>query len=223
MHAVVRTGAKQYRVAEGDVIKVERLEGEAGDTVTLGEVLMLGGDSPEIGAPTVAGASVAAEILEQGRDAKIIVFKKRRRQNYRRKKGHRQHMTVLRIDEILTGGAQPSGKKSAKASAAQRPVDQTSEASPAPSEPLDDTAPAIRDDISLIGGVGPKLKAKLEEAGITSLVVLSEMTDATREQLSEMKLLDRAEREEWQEQAKELLAGKPPRAKVDQKSAEKGE
>ena len=219
MHAVVRTGAKQYRVAEGDVIKVERLEGEAGDTVTLGEVLMLGGDSPEIGAPTVAGASIAAEILEQGRDAKIIVFKKRRRQNYRRKKGHRQHMTVLRIDEILTGGAQPSGKKSAR-----KPViDQTSEASPAPSEPLDDTAPAIRDDVSLLSGVGPKLKDKLEEAGITSLVVLSEMTDATREQLSEMKLLDRAEREEWQEQAKELLAGKPPRAKVDQKSAEKGE
>ena len=216
MFAVVRTGAKQYRVAEGDVIKVERLSGEAGDTVTLGEVLMLGGDAPEIGAPTVAGASVAAEILEQGRDDKIIVFKKRRRQNYRRKKGHRQHLTVLRIDEILTGGAKASGKKSARS----RVVDQSSEASPAPSEPLDDTAPAIRDDVSLIGGVGPKLKEKLVEAGITSLVVLSEMTDATRDQLSEMKLLDRAEREEWQEQAQELLAGKPPRAKVDQKSAE---
>ena len=215
MHAVVRTGAKQYRVAEGDVIKVERLEGEAGDTVTLGEVLMLGGDSPEIGAPTVAGASIAAEILEQGRDAKIIVFKKRRRQNYRRKKGHRQHMTVLRIDEILTGGAQPSGKKSARKAV----IDQTSDASPAPSEALDDTAPAIRDDVSLLSGVGPKLKDKLEEAGITSLVVLSEMTDATREQLAEMKLLDRAEREEWQEQAKALLAGKPPRAKIDQKNA----
>ena len=216
MFAVVRTGAKQYRVAEGDVIKVERLSGEAGDTVTLGEVLMLGGDAPEIGAPTVAGASVAAEILEQGRDDKIIVFKKRRRQNYRRKKGHRQHLTVLRIDEILTGGAKASGKKSARS----RVVDQSSEASPAPSEPLDDTAPAIRDDVSLIGGVGPKLKEKLVEAGITSLVVLSEMTDATRDQLSEMKLLDRAEREEWQEQAQGLLAGKPPRAKVDQKSAE---
>ena len=220
MFAVVRTGAKQYRVAEGDVIKVERLAGEAGDTVTLGEVLMLGGDSPEIGVPTVEGASVAAEILEQGRDKKVVVFKKRRRQNYRRKKGHRQHLTVLRVDEILTGGAQPSGKKTERKA---RVVDQTTDASPAPSEPLDDTAPAIRDDIALIGGIGPKLKEKLEAAGITSLVVLSEMTEATRDQLSELGLLDDAERGEWQEQARELLAGKPPRAKVDQKSAAKGD
>ena len=143
MFAVVRTGAKQYRVAEGDVIKVERLAGEAGDTVTLGEVLMVGGDSPEIGVPTVEGASVAAEILEQGRGDKIIVFKKRRRQNYRRKKGHRQHLTVLRVDEILTGGAQPSGKKAERKS---RIVDQTTDASPAPSAPLTDTAPATEGD-----------------------------------------------------------------------------
>jgi large subunit ribosomal protein L21 len=100
MYAVVKTGGKQFRVTGGDVIKVEKLAGEAGETVTLGEVLMLGGDTPEIGAPTVAGASVAAEILEQARDKKVIVFKKRRRQNYRRKKGHRQHMTVLKIGAI---------------------------------------------------------------------------------------------------------------------------
>ena len=143
MYAVVRTGAKQYRVAEGDVIKVERLAGEAGDTVTLGEVLMVGGDALEIGAPTVEGASIAAEILEQGRDDKIIVFKKRRRQNYRRKKGHRQHLTVLRVDEILTGGAQASGKKATRKA---KIVDESSEASPAPSEPLTDTAPATEAD-----------------------------------------------------------------------------
>ena len=218
MFAVVRSGAKQYRVAEGDVIRVEKLDGAAGDTVTLGDVLMVGGDAPEIGAPLVNGASVAAEIVEQTRGEKIIVFKKRRRQNYRRKKGHRQHQTVLRVSEILTGGAKPSGKK-APARAKAKPVDQTSAASPAPSEALDDTAPAIRDDISLLSGVGPKLKEKMEAAGITSLVVLSEMTDATRDTLGELKLLDRAEREEWQEQAKELLAGKPPRAKIDQKNA----
>ncbi|WP_031554375.1 50S ribosomal protein L21 [Parvularcula oceani] len=103
MFAVVKTGAKQYRVASGDVIKVEKLDGEAGDSVTLDEVLMLGGDNPQIGAPTVAGASVTASIVEQARDKKVIVFKKRRRQNYRRKKGHRQHMTVLRIEDIKTG------------------------------------------------------------------------------------------------------------------------
>ena len=100
MYAVVKTGAKQFRVTPGDVIKVEKLEGETGDSVTLGDVLMVGGDSPEIGAPLVEGASVAASILEQGRDKKVIVLKKRRRQNYRRKKGHRQHQTVLRISAI---------------------------------------------------------------------------------------------------------------------------
>jgi large subunit ribosomal protein L21 len=143
MYAVVKTGGKQFRVTGGDVIKVEKLAGEAGETVTLGEVLMLGGDTPEIGAPTVAGASVAAEILEQARDKKVIVFKKRRRQNYRRKKGHRQEMTVLRIDEILTGGAKPSGKKDAKP---MKVVDETSAVSPAPSEPLEATAPATEAD-----------------------------------------------------------------------------
>ena len=218
MYAVVKTGAKQYRVSPGDVLRVEKLDGEAGDTVTLTDVMMIGGDSPEIGAPTVAGASVAAEILEQARDKKIIVFKKRRRQNYRRKKGHRQHYTAIRIDEILTGGAKASGAKASKPKTA--PV--VDESAKGTSEPLGDAAPAIRDDVALIGGVGPKLKAKLEEAGITSLVVLSEMTDATKATLEELKLLDRAVREEWQDQAAEMLAGKPPRAKVDQKSA-KGE
>ncbi|MCQ8183994.1 50S ribosomal protein L21 [Parvularcula maris] len=99
-YAVIKTGGKQYRVKSGDVIHVEKLEGEAGDKVSLGEVLMLGGDSPKVGAPLIEGASVDAEIVEQARDKKIVVFKKRRRQNYRRKKGHRQHMTVLKIGAI---------------------------------------------------------------------------------------------------------------------------
>ena len=218
MYAVVRTGAKQYRVAEGDVIKVEKLDGAAGDTVTLGEVLMLGGDSPEVGAPTVAGASVAAEILEQARADKIVVFKKRRRQNYRRKKGHRQHLTVLRVNEILTGGAQPSGKKAApKATPSKTDADT---AVPTPGEP---TSGGVVDDVSLIGGVGPKLKAKLAEHGIETLEPIAAMDDETKSRLDGAGLLARAEREEWQEQAKELLAGKPPRAKIDQKNADKGE
>ncbi|ADM09137.1 LSU ribosomal protein L21P [Parvularcula bermudensis HTCC2503] len=109
MYAVVKTGGKQFRVTPDDVIKVEKLDGQAGDIIQLETVLMLGGEGEaEIGAPTVSGASIAAEILEQGRDKKITVFKKRRRQNYRRKKGHRQPMTVLRVREILTGGASPS-------------------------------------------------------------------------------------------------------------------
>jgi len=97
MFAVIKTGGKQYRVVPGDVIKVERLEAEAGATVALEEVLMLG---DTIGTPLVAGATVSAEVIAQDRGPKIIIFKKKRRQNYRRKNGHRQDLTVLRITEI---------------------------------------------------------------------------------------------------------------------------
>jgi large subunit ribosomal protein L21 len=106
MYAVVKTGGKQYRVSPGAVIKVERLEGEVGATIALDQVLMIGddagagGDGPRIGTPLIDGASVAAEVLEQNRAPKIIVFKKKRRKNYRRKRGHRQLQTVLRIHDI---------------------------------------------------------------------------------------------------------------------------
>jgi large subunit ribosomal protein L21 len=97
MFAVIKTGGKQYRVASGDVIKVEKLEAEAGSTVTLDQVLMAG---DKVGTPLVAGATVSAEVIAQDRGPKIIVFKKKRRQNYRRKNGHRQDLTVLRITDI---------------------------------------------------------------------------------------------------------------------------
>ena len=111
MFAVIRTGGKQYRVAPNDVIEVEKVSGGAGDIIEFGEVLMLGGDSPELGVPLVKGATVVAEVLAQKRGPKIIVFKKKRRKNYRRKAGHRQHLTAVRITEILTGGAKPSKTK----------------------------------------------------------------------------------------------------------------
>lgn len=117
MYAVIRTGGKQYRVAPGDVIEVEKVSGDAGDIVRFGEVLMLGGGTPEIGAPLISGACVAAEVLEQTRGRKLLVFKKKRRQNYRRKKGHRQLLTAVRVTEILTGGKQPSKKAAAKPAA----------------------------------------------------------------------------------------------------------
>jgi large subunit ribosomal protein L21 len=105
MFAVIRTGGKQYKVASGDVIAVEKLAGEPGATVELAEVLMVGnGADVSTGTPLVAGASVSAELVEHRRADKIIVFKKKRRQNYRRKNGHRQHQTVLRITEIRAGG-----------------------------------------------------------------------------------------------------------------------
>jgi large subunit ribosomal protein L21 len=105
MFAVIRTGGKQYRVAAGETFEVEKLPGEAGDQVAFSEVLVLGGDAPSVGSPLVAGASVAAEIVEQRRGPKIVIFKKRRRHNSRRKNGHRQEYTLVRITEILTEGA----------------------------------------------------------------------------------------------------------------------
>ncbi len=110
MFAVIRTGGKQYRVAPNDIIKVERLAGEPGEIVELGEVLLLGGSggAPQTGKPTIAGAAVAAEVLDHTRGDKILVFKKKRRKNYRRTKGHRQALTLLRITEILTDGKKPS-------------------------------------------------------------------------------------------------------------------
>ena len=103
MFAVIRTGGKQYRVAPNDVIKIEKSAGKPGDIIELSEVILLGGDSPKTGNPTISGASVAAEVIEQTRGEKIIVFKKKRRKNYRRKHGHRQDLTVLKIEEISAG------------------------------------------------------------------------------------------------------------------------
>jgi large subunit ribosomal protein L21 len=108
MFAVIKTGGKQYRVAPEDLLKVEKVAGERGEIVQFGEVLVVGGDSVTLGAPTVAGASVAAEVLEQGRGPKVIAFKKRRRKNSRRKRGHRQEFTLVRITEILTDGQAPT-------------------------------------------------------------------------------------------------------------------
>ena len=119
MFAVIKTGGKQYRVAADDLLKVEKIKGEPGEIVQFGEVLLVGGDNVTVGAPTVAGASVAAEVLEQGRGPKVIAFKKRRRKNSRRKRGHRQEFTMVRVTEILTDGAKPS--KSAKPKRAATP------------------------------------------------------------------------------------------------------
>ena len=119
MFAVIKAGGKQYRVAEDQVLKVEGVKGEPGTIVQLGDVIMLGGDTPQLGSPMVAGASVAAEIISHGRGPKVIAFKKRRRKNSRRKRGHRQEFTLIRITEILTGGAKPS--KEAKPKAEKKP------------------------------------------------------------------------------------------------------
>ena len=108
MFAVIKAGGKQYRVAAEDVIRIDRVNGEPGEIVEFGEVLVLGGDVPQLGTPTIAGATVAGEVLQHTRGDKVIAFKKRRRKNSRRKRGYRHEFSVIRITEILTGGAKPS-------------------------------------------------------------------------------------------------------------------
>ena len=108
MFAVIKTGGKQYRVAAEDIIRVDRVNGQPGEIVEFGEVLVVGGDAPQLGTPTVAGATVAGEVLQHTRGDKVIAFKKRRRKNSRRKRGYRDELTVLRITEILADNAKPS-------------------------------------------------------------------------------------------------------------------
>src|ERR1700758_3218906 len=133
MFAVIKTGGRQCRVVPDDVLEIGKIAGDVGTIVQLGEVLVLGGDTPVLGTPTVAGATVAAEVLQHKRGAKVIAFKKRRRKNSRRKRGYRDELTVLRITEILADDAKPSiGPRPKKEKVA-----------PAPSED-DDDAPKAR-------------------------------------------------------------------------------
>lgn len=199
MFAIVRTGGKQYRVAAGDKIAVEKLPGEAGDTVSLDDVL-LAGDGGEI--KDSKGLVVSAEIIAQERGEKIIVFKKRRRHNYRRKQGHRQSLTLLRI--MAVGSSKAAPKAAAKATEAK-------------AAPKAEIAAVEASNLSLISGVGPAIEKKLLAAGVTSWNDIAAWDDAAIAKWDEeLKLGGRATKEEWVEQAKELLAGKAPRAKIDQ-------
>ena len=151
MFAVIRTGGKQYRVAPNDIIEVEKIAGQPGDIIEFAEVLLLGGDKgPQTGSPTISGALVAAEVIEQKRADKIIVFKKKRRSTYRRKNGHRQELTALRITEILTDGKKPSkaapkpeakkAEQAPKAKTEAKPAAKKVEAKPAAKKPAARTA-----------------------------------------------------------------------------------
>jgi large subunit ribosomal protein L21 len=145
MFAVIKTGGKQYKVAAEDVITVEKVKGEPGDMVEFAEVLMLGGDAVVVGTPVVAGATVAGEVVEQTRGGKVIAFKKRRRKNSRRKRGHRQELSVIRITEILTDGRRPTVAERPQAAEASAPApgDEASTAEPAAeASPTETAAPA---------------------------------------------------------------------------------
>jgi len=147
MYAVIKTGGKQYRVAKDDVIVVERLAGTAGDKIELDQVLMLDdGKGPTLGTPLVDGARVAATVLDQSRGDKIIVFKKKRRKNYRRTMGHRQDLTVLRITDILAKGKKaPASRAKAKAQDDESATDAAEAAEATAAEASATEAPAVEE------------------------------------------------------------------------------
>jgi large subunit ribosomal protein L21 len=145
MFAVIKTGGRQYRVLPDDVLEIGKIAGDVGTIVQLGEVLMVGGDKPTVGLPLVAGASVAAEVLDHKRGPKVIAFKKRRRKNSRRKRGYRDEITVIRITEILTDGKAPTVKP--------RPKKEKAAAAPAEGEAAAKKAPAKK-------AAAPKAEAK---------------------------------------------------------------
>ena len=154
MYAVIKTGGKQYRVAKDEIIAVEKLAGEAGASLDLSEVLMLGDDKgTTIGSPLVEGASVSAEVVEQTRGDKIIVFKKKRRKNYRRKKGHQQDLTVLRITDINAPGAKRAAKSSTSKTAKKEDA--------APKDAAEETkAPDAAGEAAATETPAPKAEAK---------------------------------------------------------------
>ena len=201
MFAVIKTGGKQYRVAANDVLTIEKLEGAAGDTVEFNEILMVGeGAGATVGAPLVEGAMVVAEVVEQGRARKVIAFKKRRRQNSKRMRGHRQHQTIVKIIDILTGGAKPSKKAAVKKEAAPK-----AEAAAAPTAAPLFTAPAGKpDDLTKIKGIGPVAAGQLAEQGITTFAQVAALSDADITRIDEAMPFSADQITDWRDQAKAL-------------------
>jgi large subunit ribosomal protein L21 len=197
MFAVIKTGGKQYRVAANDVLKIEKVAGEVGDIVEIGFVLAHGeGENVTIGAPFVDGAVVAAEVLEQGHAKTVIAFKKRRRQNSRRKRGHRQLLTTVKITEILTGGAKPAKKAAAKA--------ETKAEAAAPVATLFTAPKGKADDLTVIVGIGPVAAGQLNEQGITTFKQIAKLSDADIEKIDANMPFSADQIRDWRDQAKEL-------------------
>jgi|SRR6056297_143978 large subunit ribosomal protein L21 len=212
MFAVLKTGGKQYKVQSGDMLRVEKLAADAGETVQFNDVLMIGGDAPVIGAPFVDGAAVQAEVVDQIKGDKVINFVKRRRKHgSQRTRGHRQQLTLLRVTEILSGGADASGVKAAIGAGtpgAAAATDTKAPAKPASKPAKKAAAPAGADDLKKLSGVGPALEKKLHAAGVTSLAQIAAWTDADVAEMDEkLSFKGRIEREGWIDQAKELTKG----------------
>ncbi|MFZ5961778.1 50S ribosomal protein L21 [Thalassococcus sp. BH17M4-6] len=233
MFAVMKTGGKQYKVQSGDTLRVEKLAADAGEKVQFNEILMLGGDDVTVGTPTVDGAAVQAEVIDQIKGDKVIHFVKRRRKHgSQRTKGHRQQLTLLRVTDILASGADKSGVKAAigagtlpRGLGTERYADNASEQAEmkarvknneaktksveAPkAEAPAKAAPAKSagaDDLKELSGVGPALEKKLHEAGITTFAQIAAWTEEDVEKFGEvLSFKGRIEREGWIEQAKAL-------------------
>jgi large subunit ribosomal protein L21 len=227
MFAVIKTGGKQYRVAANDLLKIEKVEAKVGDIVEIGHVLAHGeGENVTFGAPFVDGALVTAEVVEQGKNRTVIAFKKRRRQNSRRKIGHRQLLTTVRIAEILLGGAKPAKKAAVKAEAkAEVAPEAKAEAAPkeakakkeaqaeAPKEeakaetaaaPLFKAPKGEPDDLTVIKGIGPVAAKDLNEQGIITFAQLAKLTDKDVAKIDEHMPFSADQIKDWREQAKEL-------------------
>jgi large subunit ribosomal protein L21 len=209
MFAVLKTGGKQYKVQAGDVLRVEKLAAEAGETVQFNEILMLGGDTPSVGSPMITGAAVQATVIDQIKGEKLIHYVKRRRKHSsQRKKGHRQQLTLVRITDILASGAEASGVKAAvgagSAAAAAAPAAKAT----APKAKAAPKAAAGADDLKQLSGVGPALEKKLLEAGVTSFAQIAAWGPEEIAEFDEkLSFKGRIEREGWVEQAKTLAQG----------------
>ncbi len=222
MFAVMKTGGKQYKVTSGDVLRVEKLAAEAGETVQFNEILMVGST---IGSPMVDGAAVQAEVIDQIKGEKVIHFVKRRRKHSsQRTKGHRQQLTLLRVTEILEKGADKTGVKAAigagsvsgaaiAAAVKEAPKKAAAKKEEAPKAEEKKAAPKKAakaeggDDLKQLSGVGPALEKKLHEAGVTTFAQIAAWTDADVAEMDEkLSFKGRIEREGWIEQAKELAA-----------------
>ena len=231
MFAVVKTGGKQYKVAAGEVLKIEKIAGQAGEKIQFNDVLMLGGDVITVGTPNVKDAGVQAEILEQGKGPKVINYVKRRRKHSsQRKKGHRQQLTVIRITDILSSGAGKSGvtaalngagfvaavgvtevAKSKRAKTEEKTSTKkiTAQKEDTSSDKVVASRPAEgMDDLKKLSGVGPALEKKLHSAGVTTFAQVASWKDEDIEKIGEkLSLKGRIEREGWIEQAKNLAKG----------------
>ena len=216
MFAVLKTGGKQYKVQSGDVLRVEKLAADAGETIQFNDVLMLGGDTTVLGTPTVAGAAVQATVIDQIKGEKLIHFVKRRRKHSsKRTKGHRQKLTLVRITDILAKGGDKTGVKAAvgagsvavaaEAAPAAKPAKKA--AAPKAEAPAAAPAAASADNLKELSGVGPALEKKLHDAGVTSFAQIAAWTEADIAAMDEkLSFKGRIEREGWVDQAKAKLA-----------------